>query len=157
MLHLQCKHNPISFRRMNFLTLKLLHLSSLVLLLGASIYKNILLSPAQVPNEIIKKVLLADKLSGLAAALMVATGVGMLMNNMPAHLFRLQQTTFWIKMTILVLASLLIIVTKRYLRKVAADSTASNIAVPSYIRRILRIDILSLLLMIMLAVAMVRT
>lgn len=144
---------------MSFAYIKLLHLISLIALFCASAYKNIKLHAEYGDQHRLSKILTADRISAASAMLMVITGLAMLLKDYPLHLFRLQQTVFWIKMAILGFTTSLIILSKLSLRCIARDaknSASNHIRIPDSIKRILRIDLIGLALMATLAVVMVR-
>jgi uncharacterized membrane protein len=144
---------------MPFVYIKFLHLTALVLLFAASAYKNVQLNAQYCDHKLLKKILVADRLSALSATLMVITGLAMLLKGYPVNLFRLHQTVFWIKIGILGLTTSLIIMSKLTLRRIAHDHESmpnSRIFFPRSIKFILGIDLIGLVLMAALASFMVR-
>lgn len=141
---------------MSFLALKTLHIIALFFLFLASLFKNVWISKKPFQGRHLRQLKIADKVSGAAAGIMVGSGLYMLLGEQSNHLFRLQQPVFWIKMLILVVASLLIIVTKIYFSKTKLNASPDSLEIPKWIVLILRFDLASIVLMALLAVIMVR-
>lgn len=144
---------------MTFAHIKFLHLASLLVLFTASAYKNAKLNAQYCDHKQLRKILAADRISALAATLMVMTGMAMLLKDYPVNLFRLQQAVFWIKMFILGLTTSLIIASKLTLRRIAREYEASpsdRIFIPRSIKLFLVIDLVGLVVMATLASLMVR-
>ncbi len=144
---------------MTFTLIKTLHLISLLFLFTASAYKNVKLHAQHCDHGRLRKILTADRVSGLAATLMVITGILMLCKDYPANLFRLEQTSFWIKMTLLAFTTSLIIVSKFTLRRLAREHEANpstSIRIPPSIKCMLGIDLVGLVLMAAIASMMAR-
>lgn len=142
---------------MLFLTLKTLHIVALLFLFSASLFKNIWVSKKSLQLSPLRQLKIADKVSGVAAGVMVGSGLYMLLGEQSAHLFRLQQPVFWIKMLILIVASLLVIWTKIYFAKASLNATHNGVIIPRFIVFILRFDLASIVMMIVLAIMMVRS
>lgn len=145
---------------MNFYLLKFLHLTSLTLLFSASIYKNIQVHRKTCDHQRLQQMIVAEMISGITATLMVISGVAMLLHAYPQHLYRLQSTSFWLKMSLLVVTTVLIIMSKMTIRKLAkAEQQHPNltITIPIHVKLILGIDLFGLALMALLAIVMVGT
>jgi putative membrane protein len=126
---------------------KMLHLISLLVLLYASAFKNILLNRAQIEAPALAKALRLDKLSGAAAGVMMLSGVAMLLWLAKPTSYYLQNPYFLLKIFIFVLASSLVVVSKIFLRRAFKASHSTLIVVPKHIQWILRFDLLGLLIM----------
>lgn len=100
----------LSLHIMDFAHIKFFHLTALFALFASSAYKNVKLKAQYCDHQQLRKILRADRISAVSATLMVVTGIAMLLKDYPIHLFRLQQPVFWIKMSILVCTTSLIII-----------------------------------------------
>lgn len=137
---------------MTFATIKFVHLLSLLLLFCASAAKNLLLRGDAVNGVSIGRCRIADRVSGAAAGMIVVTGIALIYLSPKGSEHYTTNLSFWIKMTILVLASALIIKTKLYLKAKAKLPGQERIAVPAAITGILRFDFASLIAMTFLGV-----
>ena len=137
--------------------MKTLHIVALLFLFSASLFKNTWVSKKPLQVNHLRQLKVADKVSGIAAGVMVGSGLYMLLGEQSARLFRLQQPVFWIKMLILIVASLLVIWTKIYFAKANLNATHNGVVIPRPIVFILRFDLASIVLMIVLAIIMVRS
>ena len=139
---------------MEFTTVKIFHITAVIALFAASLYKNILLSKSNMTQSQLYTCLNADKISGVAAGILVVSGLYMLFGLSEQRSHYLNNTYFLAKMTVFMSASALIIFTKIYLRKNARKGSEIIVEVPPIIRLILRIDILGLLILVFLAHSM---
>jgi uncharacterized membrane protein len=138
-----------------FTIVKLIHLFSLLLLIASSITKNFLIRKASVSADVIQKCRIADRVSGATAGLMIASGIGMLYLSPKGYSFYGNNGLFWLKIALLVVASIFIIRTKIFFRNYTPSQPNSEIKVPSPIRRILAFDLFSLFAMAALGVLIV--
>jgi uncharacterized membrane protein len=139
---------------MDFTTVKIFHITAVITLFAASLYKNIMLSKSSMSQSQLYACLSADKISGVAAGILVISGLHMLFGFSEQRSHYLNNTYFLAKMAVFISASALIIFTKIYLRKNARKGSEIIVGVPPIIRLILRIDILGLLLLVFLAHSM---
>lgn len=139
-----------------FVTIKFLHLLALMVLFAASAIKNLLLAKGTVPSQAIRSCRTADQVSGAAAGVVVLTGVGLLYLSAKGAAFYTANPLFWLKIGILIGASLLIVRTKIFFRQQVKKADASACEVPRPIARILKIDLLSLMVMAYLGVLIVN-
>jgi uncharacterized membrane protein len=140
---------------MDFTIVKIFHIAAIIVLFAASLYKNIMLSKSNMSQSQLYACLSADKISGVAAGLLVISGLYMLFGVSEQRSYYLSNAYFLAKMTVFIGASALIIFTKIYLRKNARKGSEIMVDVPPFMRLILRIDILGLLLLVFLAQSMV--
>jgi uncharacterized membrane protein len=141
---------------MLFVMIKFVHFAAILFLFSASLYKNIRLSIKPVTKAHVYHSLTADKLSGMAAVLIILTGLMMIFGPASHKLYLLDRPAFWFKMVLLLLVSMLIIVTKIFLRKNAAKDSMVLVNVPANIILILRVDIFSLFVLVFFALCMVN-
>lgn len=99
---------------------------------------------------------IADRASGAAAGLAVLSGLGLLWISGKGMGFYIANTLFWLKMTLLLVASALIVRTKLFFRKHAGAASSTNISTPHSIPIILKFDFVSLVLMACLGVVLAR-
>ncbi len=140
---------------MLFTIVKFIHLLSLLLLIASSITKNFLVRKASVPADVIHKCRVADRVSGATAGLMIASGIGMLYLSPKGYWFYGNNGLFWLKIALLVVASVFIIRTKIFFRNSTSFQLNSEIKVPSSIKGILAFDLFSLFAMAALGVLIV--
>lgn len=129
----------------DLIVVKGIHYAALIAILWASFMKNMLLTPREVSTETIRKVSRFDKLSGIAAALLLVSGLSMLYWFAKPTSYYLNSPLFQIKIAIFVIASVLIIFTKIYLKKSKAAEASVSHEVPAHVRFILRFDFVGLL------------
>jgi uncharacterized membrane protein len=141
---------------MLFTTAKFIHLLSLVLLVGSSISKNFLVRKSSVSASVIRKCRIADRVSGATAGLMIVSGIGMLYLSPKGYSFYGGNGLFWLKITLLIVASVFIIRTKIFFRDPANVQGNSEIKVPSSIKSILAFDLMSLFAMAALGALIVK-
>jgi uncharacterized membrane protein len=139
---------------MDFTTVKIFHITAVIALFAASLYKNIMLSKSSMIQSQLYACLSADKISGVAAGILVISGLYILFGLSEQRSHYLNNMYFLAKMAVFVSASALIIFTKIYLRKNARKGSEIIVEVPPIIRLILRIDILGLLTLVFLAHSM---
>jgi uncharacterized membrane protein len=132
---------------MLFTIVKLIHLFSLLLLIASSITKNFLVRNTSVSASVIRKCRVADRVSGATAGLMIASGIGMLYLSPKGYSFYGNNGLFWLKIALLVVASVFIIHTKIFFREKTPSQPSSEIKVPISIRRVLAFDLFSLFVM----------
>lgn len=137
---------------MIFLSVKFLHLASLVFLFCASIFKNITVSRRPFTESEVYRCKLADKVSGAAAGLMVLSGFGLLYVSPKGAPYYFGHILFWVKMALLVIATLLILRTKVFFRKHGIQKSTKIVSAPGFLIPTLRFDAISLLAMVLLAV-----
>ena len=87
---------------------------------------------------------------------MIVTGGTLVYISAKGTSFYFHNSIFWLKIGLLILASLLIIKTKIYFRKNAVAGSKIAVEVPKAVQVILRFDVCSLLVMALLAVALVN-
>ena len=136
--------------------IKFVHFAALAALLAASLSKNLLLGGTSATHSALAKSVIADRVSGLAAALMVLSGIGLVQLGPRGSEAYLHAPLFWIKMSLLVIASGLILRTKAFIRRGDSLSSPSTIAVPGFITAIFRIDLVACLLMTALGLMIAR-
>jgi uncharacterized membrane protein len=108
-----------------------------------------------VSAKVIRKCRVADRVSGATAGLMIASGIGMLYLSPKGYSSYVSNDLFWLKIALLVVASVFIIHTKIFFRKNTPSQLNSEIKVPSSIKRILAFDLFSLFVMAALGVLIV--
>jgi uncharacterized membrane protein len=140
---------------MLFASIKLIHLLSLLLLASSSIAKNLLVRKTLSP-ESIRKCRAADRVSGAMAGLMVVSGIGMLYLSPKGYSFYGSNALFWLKIAILVVASLFIIRTKIFFKSFPDSQQSGGFKAPGSIRSILAFDLFSLSAMAVLGVLIVK-
>ncbi|MGA8515510.1 MAG: DUF2214 family protein [Burkholderiaceae bacterium] len=140
---------------MLFACIKLIHLLSLLLLVSSSIAKNLLVRKALSP-ESIRKCRAADRVSGAMAGLMVVSGICMLYLSPKGYSFYGGNALFWLKIALLVVASLFIIRTKIFFKSFPDSQESGEFKVPGSIRSILAFDLFSLSAMAVLGVLIVK-
>jgi putative membrane protein len=126
------------------ITVKALHMLALLALIWASLRKNMLLSAPQLTGDNALRTKRFDKLSAASAGVMLLTGAAMALWLAKPTAYYTHHLAFWIKMTIFVVASALIVWTKVFIRKA---STHAALPVPGAVRWILRLDFTGLLVM----------
>lgn len=136
---------------MLFTTVKFLHLVALLLLFCASLAKNLLLTARPLESVGIARCRTADRMSGVAAGFIVVSGAGLIYLSPKGMDFYTANSSLWIKIAILILASALIVRTKLFFRS-AAHAPAKAVDVPSAIASILKFDLASLVVMTYLGV-----
>jgi uncharacterized membrane protein len=141
---------------MLFTIAKLIHLLSLLLLVGSSISKNVLVRKAAISASVIRKCRIADRVSGATAGLMIVSGMGMLYLSPKGYSFYGGNALFWLKIALLIVASVFIIRTKIFFRDPANAQSSVDVKVPSSIKSILAFDLMSLLAMAALGALIVR-
>jgi uncharacterized membrane protein len=141
---------------MLFTTAKFIHLLSLVLLIVSSISKNILVRKAAVSASVIRKCRIADRISGATAGLMIVSGIGMLYVSPKGLSFYGGNGLFWLKIALLIVASVFIIRTKIFFRNPANAHGSGEVKVPSSIKSILAFDLVSLFAMAALGTLIVK-
>jgi uncharacterized membrane protein len=139
-----------------FTTAKFIHLFPLALLEVSSISKNILVCEAAVTASVIRKCRIADRVSGATAGLMIVSGIGMLYLSPKGLSFYGGNGLFWLKIALLIVASVFIIRTKIFFRDPANAQGTRDAKVPSSIKSILAFDLMSLLAMAALGAHIVR-
>lgn len=123
---------------------KALHLSALLALLWSSLRKNIFLTPANLTGANAQRTANFDKLSAGAAGVMLLTGLAMLLWVGKPTAYYIGTFAFWLKMTIFVVASGLIVWTKVFIRRAKSQRLSP---VPRSVRWVLRLDFAGILLM----------
>jgi uncharacterized membrane protein len=141
---------------MLFTIAKLIHLLSLLLLVGSSISKNVLVRKALISASVIRKCRIADRVSGATAGLMIVSGMGMLYLSPKGYSFYGGNALFWLKIALLIVASVFIIRTKIFFRDPANAQGSGDVKVPSSIKSILAFDLMSLFAMAALGALIVR-
>jgi uncharacterized membrane protein len=141
---------------MLFTIAKLIHLLSFLLLVGSSISKNVLVRKALISASVIRKCRIADRVSGATAGLMIVSGMGMLFLSPKGYSFYGGNALFWLKIALLIVASVFIIRTKIFFRDPANAQGSGDVKVPSSIKSILAFDLMSLLAMAALGALIVR-
>jgi uncharacterized membrane protein len=141
---------------MLFTTAKFIHLLSLAFLVASSISKNILVRKAAVSASVIRKCRIADRVSGATAGLMIVSGIGMLYLSPKGLSFYGGNGLFWLKIALLIVASVFIIRTKIFFRDPANAQGSGDVKVPSSIKSILAFDLMSLFAMAALGALIVR-
>jgi putative membrane protein len=141
---------------MLFTTAKFIHLLSLLLLVASSITKNILVRKALVSADIVGKCRAADRVSGATAGLMIVSGIGMLYLSPKGYSFYSGNGLFWLKITLLIVASVFIVRTKIFFRNPINSQQIGGINVPGAIKGILVFDLMSLFAMAALGVLIVK-
>jgi uncharacterized membrane protein len=141
---------------MLFTTAKFIHLLSLAFLVASSISKNILVRKAAVSASVIRKCRIADRVSGATAGLMIVSGMGMLYLSPKGYSFYGGNALFWLKIALLIVASVFIIRTKIFFRDPANAQGNGDAKVPSSIKSILAFDLMSLFAMAALGALIVR-
>jgi uncharacterized membrane protein len=137
---------------MLFTVVKFTHLISLLLLFSASLAKNLLLLARPVNESAISKCRTADRVSGVAAVFIVVSGAGLIYLSPKGMDFYTANSSLWIKVAVLILASALIVKTKVYFRVAAKSLVPALIDVPAVIPSILKFDLGSLVVMTYLGV-----
>lgn len=137
---------------MLFTSVKFIHVLSLIFLIASSVTKNILVRKATVPSKSISRCRVADRVSGAAAGLMIVSGIGMLNLSPKGFSFYGGNALFWVKIALLVIASIFIIRTKIFFRSSLNLRQSGETNIPSSIRGILAFDLVSLLAMVTLGV-----
>lgn len=128
------------------LTVKIIHYLCFAALLYGSAMKNWLLRPASISLAQVQHIRRFDKLSGAAAGVILLTGLAMLLWLAKPTIYYLTQSLFIFKISIFVVASSLIVLTKIAFKQALA-STEAIWAVPSKVKIILTIDLIGLLVM----------
>jgi uncharacterized membrane protein len=141
---------------MLFTIAKLIHLLSLLLLVGSSISKNVLVRKAAISASVIRKCRIADRVSGATAGLMIVSGMGMLYLSPKGYSFYGGNALFWLKIALLIVASVFIIRTKIFFRDPANAQGSGDVKVPSSIKGILAFALVSLFAMAALGALIVR-
>lgn len=136
---------------MLFTTAKFRHLVALLLLFCASVAKYLLLTARPLEAVGIDRCRMADRMSGVAAGFIVVSGAGLVYLSPQGTDFYTANSTLWIKIAVLILASALIVPTKIFFRS-AAKAPARAVDVPSAIASILKFDLASLVVMTYLGV-----
>jgi uncharacterized membrane protein len=137
---------------MLFTSVKFIHFFSLIFLMASSVTKNILVRKSSVPSISISRCRVADRVSGAAAGLMIVSGIGMLYLSPKGFPFYGGNALFWVKIALLVIASIFIIRTKIFFRNSLNLRQSGQTKIPSSIRGILVFDLASLLAMVTLGV-----
>jgi uncharacterized membrane protein len=135
------------------LALKVTHYLALLLLLWASFQKNRLLTPPSVAGEVLTRVMRFDKLSSATAGVMMLSGLAMLLWFAKPTAYYLVNVWFWLKMSLYVLASSLVVLSKIELRKAAATLHGAAWPVTTKVRRILRFDFVGLWVLVALGLS----
>jgi putative membrane protein len=139
-----------------FTTLKFVHLVGLLILFSASSAKNLLISQTPIQRRSIQLCRTADRASGAAAGLVVVTGLGLLYFSPRGSSFYTHNSLFWLKIFVLILASALLIRTKLFFRKQSGAAPSISVDVPGSMSKILKFDLVSLLVITYLAVLVVN-
>lgn len=137
---------------MLFTTVKFTHLLSLLLLVCSSLAKNLLVGAKPFDAKSIARCRTADRVSGAAAGVIVLTGIAMIYGSPKGAGFYTSNPSLWIKVAILVVASVLIVRTKVFFRSAAKIQPNGAVDVPAVIPSILKVDLLSLVVMTYLGV-----
>lgn len=141
---------------MIFIAIKFLHLTSLLFLFSASLFKNIVLSQKTLAENELYWCRIADKVSGASAGLMVITGGTLIYISAKGVSFYFLNSLFWLKIGVLIIATLLILKTKIFFRKHGVANSKIAVQVPKLIQSIMRFDAISLLVMALCAVSLVN-
>ena len=104
---------------MLFTTVKFTHMLSLLLLFCASLAKNLLVFAVPVKEAAIRKCRTADRVSEVAAFFIVLSGAGLIYLSPKGMDFYTANSSLWIKVAVLILASALIVRTNVYFRSAA--------------------------------------
>lgn len=137
---------------MLFTSVKFIHVLSLIFLIASSVTKNILVRKATVPSKSISRCRVADRVSGATAGLMIVSGIGMLYLSPKGFPYYGGNALFWVKIALLVIASIFIIRTKIFFRNSLNLQQSGVTNIPNSIRGILAFDLVSLLAMATLGV-----
>jgi uncharacterized membrane protein len=141
---------------MLFTTAKFIHLLSLLFLVASSFTKNILVRKVSVSADVIRNCRLADRVSGATAGLMIVSGIGMLYLSPKGYSFYSGNGLFWLKIALLIVASVFIVRTKIFFRNSANSQQIGGINVPGAIKGILAFDLMSLFAMAALGALIVK-
>jgi uncharacterized membrane protein len=141
---------------MLFTIAKFIHLLSLLLLVASSISKNFLVRRAPVTSSVIRKCRIADRVSGATAGLMIVSGIGMLYLSAKGFSFYSGNSLFWLKIALLIVASVFIIRTKIFFRDPAYAHGNEEVKVPMSLKNILAFDLVSLFAMAVLGTLIVK-
>jgi putative membrane protein len=128
---------------------KMVHMIALVVLVWASFRKNMLISAPNLTNTNAVKTARFDKLSAVSAGIMLLSGLTMLLWVAKPSAYYFALPAFWLKVTVFVLASALIVWTKTFIRHA---KTQHSSPIPNAVRWILRFDFLGLLAMTILGI-----
>jgi putative membrane protein len=123
---------------------KTVHMIALIVLLWASFRKNILLSKQNLSNQNAIKTARFDKVSAASAGIMLLSGLAMLFWLAKPSAYYFALPAFWLKISIFVIASALIVWTKTFIRQAKSQDVST---IPKTVRSILRLDFLGLLVM----------
>lgn len=137
---------------MLFSTVKFTHLLSLLLLFCASVAKNLILAVGPVEARTIVRCRRADRISGYAAVLIVLSGLALPLLSPKGIDFYTANSSLWIKVAVLIIASALIVRTKVFFRSKSNITLPAAIPVPASVPLILKVDLASLVLMTYLGV-----
>ena len=133
------------------IAIKYLHLVALLFLFAASLGKNILLVQTPLQEQHLYWARLADKVSASAVGILLLTGVSLAFFTGKGSHYYLSNPLFLAKMAILVLASFLILRTKKFFRQHAKQHSSIPVQAAPGVVTILRIDAISILVMMLLA------
>jgi putative membrane protein len=128
------------------LVVKTIHYLCFAALLYSSAMKNWLLRPARISLAQVQCVRRFDKLSGAAAGVILLTGLAMLLWLAKPTGYYLSQPLFILKISIFVIASSLIVLTKIAFKRALASDEAAWTA-PRRVKVILAIDLIGLVMM----------
>lgn len=131
---------------MALLFVKTLHYLCFAALLYSSAMKNWLLRPMSISKAHLLRVRRFDKLSGAAAGIILLTGLAMLLWLSKPTGYYAAQPKFWLKISIFIVASGLIVLTKIAFKR-ALTKDAGAWAVPRGVKAILIFDFWELLAM----------
>jgi putative membrane protein len=126
--------------------IKTIHYLCFIALLYSSAMKNWLLFQSSASLSQVARVRRFDKLSGAAAGIIFLTGLAMLFWLAKPTQYYIAQPLFALKISIFVLASSLIVLTK-FAFKRAIKAAASLWQVPRLVKIILMLDLIGLLVM----------
>jgi uncharacterized membrane protein len=132
---------------------KAVHIGALLVLLWASLRKNMLLTLVGLTAANAQRAAGFDKLSAGAAGIMLLTGLAMALWLAKSPAYYAWSAAFWVKMLIFVVASGLIVWTKVFIRKARSQALSP---VPAAVRWVLRLDFAGILLMAALGYTVAR-
>jgi putative membrane protein len=131
---------------LTLLIVKIIHYLCFSALLYSSAMKNWLLCPARISLAQLQRLRRFDKLSGAAAGVILLTGLAMLLWLAKPTGYYLSQPLFLLKISIFVIASSLIVLTKIAFKRALASAEALWTA-PRKVKLILAIDLSGLVMM----------
>ena len=137
-----------------YLLIKYLHLVALLVLFSGAIAKYVLVAQGDSNKH---KLHLARELGGatlLASLVMVISGVMVVAWAGLSSTVYISNKFFLLKMALFVIATLAVVISKRFIARNAIERSYGWVQVPKYIRWLMSFDVIALLLMVAMALLM---